>query len=243
MTVGPHHAVSMTHPQEPRVLVVDDDSDLTVMLSDYLGAEGFQVAVAHDGETGVSLALSGDYDAVILDVMMPRLSGTEALRRIRTNSSIPVIMLTAKGDDIDRVIGLELGADDYVPKPYFPRELVARLRAVLRRRLTIGSIEAATSFQLGSLSVEVPTRRVLAGTQPIELTASEFNLLVVLLRAGDHVTTKDELSLRVLGRNRASYDRSVDVHVSNLRQKLAEAVPDIGIETVRGVGYRIGSGR
>jgi len=141
--------------------------------------------------------------------MMPRLSGTEALRRIRADSAIPIIMLTAKGDDIDRVIGLELGADDYVPKPYFPRELVARLRAVLRRRPAADAVQAAASYGLGSLHVDVPTRRVLAGSQPVELTASEFNLLAVLLQAGERVTTKDELSLKVLGRSRASYDRSV----------------------------------
>jgi len=234
----------MTDAQEPRVLVVDDDTDLTVMLSDYLKAEGFQVTAVHDGETGVTQALSGDYDAVILDVMMPRLSGTEALRRIRTDSPIPIIMLTAKGDDIDRVVGLELGADDYVPKPYFPRELVARLRAVLRRRPTASPPPTpAQSIDLGSLQVEIPTRRVLARQVPVELTASEFNLLVVLLQASDRVVTKDELSLKVLGRARASYDRSVDVHVSNLRQKLAVAAPDIEIETVRGVGYRIGMSR
>jgi len=234
----------MTDAQEPRVLVVDDDTDLTVMLSDYLKAEGFQVTAVHDGETGVTQALSGDYDAVILDVMMPRLSGTEALRRIRTDSPIPIIMLTAKGDDIDRVVGLELGADDYVPKPYFPRELVARLRAVLRRRPAASPPPTPTqSIDLGSLQVEIPTRRVLARQVQVELTASEFNLLVVLLQASDRVVTKDELSLKVLGRARASYDRSVDVHVSNLRQKLAVAAPDIEIETVRGVGYRIGMSR
>lgn len=232
----------MTDAQEPRVLVVDDDTDLTVMLSDYLKAEGFQVTAVHDGETGVARALSGDYDAVILDVMMPRLSGTEALRRIRTDSPVPVIMLTAKGDDIDRVVGLELGADDYVPKPYFPRELVARLRAVLRRRPAASPPPSpAHSVDLGSLHVDIATRRALARQLPVDLTASEFNLLVVLLQASDRVVTKDELSLKVLGRARASYDRSVDVHVSNLRQKLGVAAPDIEIETVRGVGYRIGA--
>jgi two-component system OmpR family response regulator len=152
-------------------------------------------------------------------------------------------MLTAKGDDIDRVVGLELGADDYVAKPYFPRELVARLRAVLRRRPAAGPAQPATDYSLGSLQVEVPTRRVTARAQPVELTASEFNLLIVLLQAGERVVTKDELSLKVLGRNRASYDRSVDVHVSNLRQKLAAAAPEIEIETVRGIGYRIGASR
>jgi two-component system OmpR family response regulator len=150
-------------------------------------------------------------------------------------------MLTAKGDDIDRVVGLELGADDYVAKPYFPRELVARLRAVLRRRPAASPAHAATSYTLGSLQVDVSTRRVLAQLRPVELTACEFNLLAVLFEAGDRVATKDELSLKVLGRNRASYDRSVDVHVSNLRQKLATAAPDIEIETVRGIGYRIGT--
>lgn len=222
------------------MLVVDDDTDLTLMLGQYLAAEGFRVDAVHDGEAGASHALSGDYDAVILDIMMPRLSGIEALRRIRSSSAIPVIMLTAKGDDIDRVIGLELGADDYVPKPCFPRELVARLRAVLRRQPTSSAPSIATRYDLGSLHLDVQARRVLAGSERIELTASEFNLLAALLQAGECVMTKDELSLKVLGRRRASYDRSVDVHVSNLRLKLADTAPDIQIETVRGVGYRIG---
>jgi two-component system OmpR family response regulator len=232
----------MTEVLEPRVLVVDDDVDLTFMLSDYLKAEGFQVTAVHDGETGIAHALSGGYDVVVLDVMMPKLSGMEALRRIRTDSFIPIIMLTAKGDDVDRVVGLELGADDYVPKPYYPRELVARLRAVLRRRPP-GAPQAEDRIDLGHLRVEISARRVLVRQRPVEFTASEFNLLVLLLQAKDRVTTKDELSRKVLGRARASYDRSIDVHVSNLRQKLGNAIAEIEIETVRGVGYRIGCRR
>lgn len=232
----------MTEVLEPRVLVVDDDVDLTFMLSDYLKAEGFQVTAVHDGETGIAHALSGGYDVVILDVMMPKLSGMEALRRIRTDSFIPIIMLTAKGDDVDRVVGLELGADDYVPKPYYPRELVARLRAVLRRRPP-GAPQAEDRIDLGHLRVEISARRALVQQRPVEFTASEFNLLVLLLQAKDRVTTKDELSRKVLGRARASYDRSIDVHVSNLRQKLGNAITEIEIETVRGVGYRIGCRR
>lgn len=236
------HASCMTVDRpEMRVLLVDDDVELTSMLSDYLQAEGFQTEAVFNGEDAIPAAISGAYDAVILDVMLPRLSGVEVLRRIRQTSMIPVIMLTAKGDNIDRVIGLELGADDYVPKPYFPRELVARLRAVLRRRpVEQAGTSAGIVLSLGRLEVDAAARRVLYDGRTLDLTASEFNLIVALLQAGDSVASKDDLSTKVLGRPRESYDRSIDVHVSNLRQKLA-AMRDVAIEieTVRGIGYRI----
>jgi two-component system OmpR family response regulator len=237
----------MTEPVRPHILLVDDDATLTEMLRDYLAGEGFLVDALDDGEAGVAAALSGRYDAVILDVMMPRLSGIEVLRRVRAGSSVPVIMLTAKGDDVDRVVGLELGADDYVPKPYYPRELVARLRAVLRRRPNPNEpapertgMASAMLLECGALRVDLPARRALYEGREIELTASEFNLLATLLQSGDSVASKDDLSLKALGKSRASYDRSVDVHVSNLRHKLAASgVDGIEIETVRGIGYRV----
>ncbi len=241
------------------ILIVDDDAELSAMLTEYLAAEGFTTAAVFNGEAGVEAALSGRYDAVILDVMLPRLSGTEALRRIRQESRIPIIMLTAKGDNIDRVVGLEMGADDYVPKPCYPRELVARLRAVLRRsaapedRMASRAVEDMVTA--GPLSLSSRQRTVAWNGKPIELTASEFNMLELLLRAGDDVVTKDELSERGLGRPREAYDRSVDVHMSNLRQKLGQASGGHGprgktqadpardnvpqIVTVRGVGYRL----
>jgi DNA-binding response OmpR family regulator len=224
-----------------RVLLVDDDVELCEMLAQYLAPEGFDVVAVHDGETGAARAVSDTYDAVVLDVMLPRLSGTEVLRRIRRESQVPVLMLTAKGDDVDRIVGLELGADDYVPKPGNPRELVARLRAILRR-------SAAGRPQATSLAAELragdvvlrPAERVAEcrGT-PLDLTSTEFNLLEILVSSAGRVVSKDELSRRVLGRPLARYDRSVDMHVSNLRRKLGPLGDGRSpIQTVRGMGYQ-----
>ncbi|MCW3479391.1 response regulator transcription factor [Neisseriaceae bacterium JH1-16] len=223
-----------------RILLVDDDAELVAILSDYLRSEGFEVDCASDGESGAAAALSGQYALVVLDVMMPRVGGLEALRRIRQQSRIPVLMLTAKGDDIDRIVGLELGADDYVPKPCLPRELVARLRAILRR--TAGQAEPATRQPLhtGALSLYPEHHRVEWCGQPVELTNAEFQLLAALMTAAGRVLSKQELSEQALGRPHTRYDRSVDVHMSNIRQKLGpDAHGHTPILTVRGVGYRI----
>ncbi|MDN0085100.1 response regulator transcription factor [Crenobacter sp. SG2305] len=224
-----------------RVLLVDDDAELVSMLSDYLRSEGFEVDSASDGESGAAAALTGQYALVVLDVMMPRVGGLEALRQIRQHSRVPVLMLTAKGDDIDRIIGLELGADDYVPKPCLPRELVARLRAILRR--TTSQTEPTSSNQpltAGALTLFPDRHRVEWHGSPVELTNAEFQLLAALLRAGGRVLSKQELSEQALGRPHTRYDRSVDVHMSNIRQKLgAGSGPHAPILTVRGVGYRI----
>lgn len=223
-----------------RVLLIDDDAELGSMLTEYLGAEGFSTMVVSNGEDGVEAAMSGDHDVVILDVMLPQLNGVEALRRIRQTSGIPVIMLTAKGDHVDRIVGLEMGADDYVPKPCYPRELVARLRAVLRRTEGNATPGRAQVLVLGGLRLVPAQRRAKWGDEPLDLTATEFNLLEALMRGSDRVLSKDELSEKALGRPREPYDRSVDVHVSNLRQKLfALAGEAVEIETVRGVGYRL----
>lgn len=224
-----------------KILLVDDDLELGTMLSEYLGGEGFATTHVLTGKSGVQHALSGNYAAVVLDIMLPDLNGSEVLRQIRRDSRIPVIMLTAKGDNIDRVIGLEMGADDYVPKPCYPRELVARLRAVLRR------VEPAPAnpgkeqgLRLGELVLSPASRQCHWQAQPLELTATEFNLLELLLRAPERVVSKDELSLHGLGRPREPYDRSVDVHICNIRQKLqALAGEAVGIETVRSIGYRL----
>ncbi|OBR44719.1 response regulator transcription factor [Aeromonas dhakensis] len=224
-----------------KILLVDDDLELGTMLSEYLGGEGFATTHVLTGKSGVQHALSGNYAAVVLDIMLPDLNGSEVLRQIRRDSRIPVIMLTAKGDNIDRVIGLEMGADDYVPKPCYPRELVARLRAVLRR------VEPAPTnpskeqgLRLGELVLSPASRQCHWQTQPLELTATEFNLLELLLRSPERVVSKDELSLHGLGRPREPYDRSVDVHICNIRQKLQALAGDaIGIETVRSIGYRL----
>ncbi|EPC4028455.1 response regulator transcription factor [Aeromonas salmonicida] len=224
-----------------KILLVDDDLELGTMLSEYLGGEGFVITHVLAGKSGVQHALSGNYVAVVLDIMLPDINGSEVLRQIRHDSMIPVIMLTAKGDNIDRVIGLEMGADDYVPKPCYPRELVARLRAVLRR------VEPAPApagkgdgLRLAELTLSPATRQCHWQGEPLELTATEFNLLELLLRAPERVVSKDELSLHGLGRPREPYDRSVDVHICNIRQKLqALAGEAIGIETVRSIGYRL----
>ncbi len=194
------------------------------------------------GKAGIDGALSGDYTALILDIMLPDMSGIDVLRQVRKKSRLPIIMLTAKGDNIDRVIGLEMGADDYMPKPCYPRELVARLRAVLRRfeeQPTLSSIDSGIITQ-GGLTLNPSTRSSEWQGKPFDLTASEFNLLELLLRSPERVVTKDELSDKGLGRPREAYDRSVDVHISNIRQKLA-ALPGnhLNIETVRSIGYRI----
>ncbi len=222
-----------------QVLLVDDDTELTEMLGDYLTAEGFTVEAVHDGETGVDAALNGSHDVVVLDVMLPRLSGIEALRRIRQDSRVPVLMLTARGDDVDRIIGLELGADDYLPKPCNPRELVARLRAILRR--TEGQPEVGRDDQLviGEMLLQPAQRIAQWANHRLDLTSTEFNLLEVLMRHAGQVVSKADLCREALGRDLERYDRSLDMHVSNLRRKLG-TLPDgrSPIQTVRGVGYQ-----
>ncbi len=223
-----------------RVLLVDDDVELSAMLREYLGQEGFETAAVYDGAAGVEEALSGHYALVVLDVMLPGLSGVEALRRIRTRSRVPVLMLTARGDDVDRIVGLELGADDYVPKPCSPRELVARLRAILRRAEGGEAQAAAGPLLAGPLTLWPEKRTAEWDGQPVELTSTEFNLLEVLARNVGRVVAKTELSERGLGRPLARFDRSLDVHVSSLRQKLGRLSDGRScIQTVRGVGYQL----
>ncbi|MHB8800019.1 MAG: response regulator transcription factor [Thermoanaerobaculia bacterium] len=222
-----------------RVLLVDDDVALAGMLREYLHGEGFDATTAHDGEAGVEEALSGRYAIVVLDVMLPKLSGVEALRRIRAQSRVPVLMLTAKGDDVDRIVGLELGADDYVPKPCTPRELVARLRAILRRS-EAGAAGPGGPVTTGPLSLWPERRHAEWEGRPIELTSTEFNLLEVLARNAGRVVTKAELSEQGLGRPLARFDRSIDVHVSSLRQKVGRLADGRSyIQTVRGLGYQL----
>lgn len=221
------------------ILLVDDDIEQTVMLAEFLAGEGFSARAVHNAADGATAALSGVDDAVILDIMMPGGNGIDALRTIRARSDIPIIMLTARGNNTERVVGLELGADDYVTKPYYPRELVARLRAVLRRPARTGGT-AAETLSLAFLTLDRARRQVAWQDQLLELTTTEFNLLEALLRSGDHVATKEDLSLRVIGRQRHSYDRSIDVHISNLRQKIEPGTGrGVRIETVRGVGWRL----
>lgn len=223
-----------------RILLIDDDDAFTAMMAEFLASEGFACARTDDPVDGLRRALSAQFDAVVLDVMMPGLDGIELLRRLRRESALPVIMLTAKGDSIDRVAGLELGADDYLPKPVYPRELVARLRAVLRR---VQSDPAPATdkddLDIGPLRIAPAQREAWLEGRLLTLTVSEFDLLLQLARRPGDVVTKDELSERALHRPREPYDRSVDVHVSNLRQKLAAAGGAVEIETARAIGYRL----
>lgn len=226
----------MMDPPESRILVVDDDIDLTVMLGQYLRAEGLEVDALHNGSDALGMIPAIDrFDAVILDVMLPDFSGVDVLCRIRAESDVPVIMLTAQGSRIERARGIELGADDYIAKPYYPRELVARIRAVLRRRSTRPANRSA--LHGGRLRIERTTREAWLGDTKLDLTPTEFEVLTMLLEVPGTAVTKEDLSSHVLGRAWKSYDRSLDVHISNLRQKIA-ADSSIAIATVRGVGYR-----
>lgn len=228
----------MTKHGPARILIVDDDRELTGMLQAYLEGEGFSVSVVHSGEEALSEVAAERHDAIILDVMLPGVSGSEVLRRIRLMSTIAVIMLTANGDRIARASGLENGADDYVPKPYFPRELVARLRAVLRRHDSAHYEMGRTQFKIGNLTVDSDRRTVTCGSGSLDLTGSEFAMVLAFARADGSVISKDDLSQQVLHRPWQPYDRSIDMHVSNLRQKLAQSgAPPI--ETIRGIGYRM----
>lgn len=221
------------------VLLVDDDVELAEMLGDYLAQEGFVVSMAHDGESGLAEALSGQYAIAVVDVMMPRLSGIEVLRRLRATSKMPVIMLTAKGDDMDRIVGLELGADDYVPKPCLPRELAARLRAILRR---VAPVDDPTSapMVIGDLCVRPAQRRVEWKEVPVDLTSTEFNLLEALARHAGRPVSKNELSEMALGRPLARFDRSIDVHLSSIRHKLGTLADGRScIQTVYRQGYQL----
>ncbi|PKO54329.1 MAG: DNA-binding response regulator [Betaproteobacteria bacterium HGW-Betaproteobacteria-2] len=221
-----------------KVLVIDDDVELVGMLKEYLEQEGFQVSCAYDGEHGAQYALAGKFDIIVLDVMMPKIDGIQALRLIRAHSKVPVIMLTAKGDDADRIMGLELGADDYVPKPCTPRELVARIRAILRRIQDTASRDSEIS--VGLLSVWPEQRLASWDGKPLELTSTEFNLLEMLVRNAGRVVSKEDLSLHALGRAMTKFDRSIDVHLSSIRQKIGP-FPDGRhcIQTVYRMGYQL----
>jgi two-component system OmpR family response regulator len=222
-----------------KVLLVDDDVELVAMLKDYLENEGFAVTTAHDGESGASQALSGQYAIAVLDVMMPGICGVEVLKRIRAKSNMPVLMLTAKGDDMDRIIGLEIGADDYVPKPCSPRELTARIRAILRRIEGSGDASSAP-LVIGQLVVKPGRRRAEWAGKLLNLTSIEFSILELLARNAGRPVSKKDLSELSLGRPLVRYDRSIDVHVSNIRQKLGALADGRScIETVYRLGYQL----
>ena len=221
------------------ILIVDDDRDLCDLLRDYLTPEGFVVETVHDGLLGVEKTISGKYSLVVLDVMLPGINGFEVLRRIRAVSKVSVLMLTARGEDVDRIVGLEMGADDYLPKPFNPRELVARIRAVLRRAESDPQTQAdAGRLVVGDIELVPGTRTVLRDGRKVDLTSVEFAILETLLRLAGQVVSRDDLVQQALGRRLSAYDRSIDVQVSSLRRKLGQRRDDTErIKTVRNIGY------
>jgi two-component system response regulator CpxR len=221
---------------QTRILIADDDVELVELLQEFFESEDFQVSVAHDGMEALEAAGRPGLDLVVLDVMMPEMNGLDVLKEVRKSSRVPVIMLTARGDDLDRILGLELGADDYVPKPCNPRELLARIRAVLRRS---GSPSTQTVLQAGDLELNQGNRTVVKNGALVDLTSTEFSILQTLLQHAGGVVSKRELYLSALGREPVAHDRSVDMHVSNLRRKLGpNEEGENRIETVRGIGYQ-----
>ena len=213
-----------------KILLIDDDQELCALLDQYLRSQGFDLRSAHTGPRGLEAAQDPSLDLVVLDVMLPGLDGFEVLRRLRRQSRVPVLMLTARGEDVDRIVGLELGADDYLPKPFNPRELVARIRAILRR----GEADAPSpNLCLNGVTLSPGARTVTADGAPVELTTLEFDILERLLRAAGRVLSRDQLMQSLYDRAASPLDRSIDVHVSHLRRKLGRD----RIKTIRGVGY------
>jgi two-component system response regulator CpxR len=223
-----------------RILIIDDDTELCALVARFLTGEGFVVDRAADGSEGIGRALSEPYALIMLDVMMPDLSGFEVLRRIRARSRTPVLMLTARGDTHDRVLGLELGADDYLPKPYEPTELAARIRAILRRSESPRGSAAAAPLVVDDIELTASTRTVTRNGKPIDLTAVEFDLLEALMRVAGTgtVVKREDLVRTVLGREFSPYDRSIDTHVCNLRKKIGRLKDGTDrIKSIRGTGY------
>jgi two-component system response regulator CpxR len=222
-----------------KILIVDDDEELCELVSEYLTVEGFDVKCANDGEEGLNQALSDEYDLAILDVMLPRMNGFDVLRKLRETSKLPVLMLTARGDDMERIVGLEIGADDYLPKPFNPRELAARLRAILRRATTRNDENGSgEKLDVDGIQISPASRAAVLDGIDLNLTSVEFELLRVLLSEAGKVVKKEDLSQRVLERDLSPYDRSLDMHISNLRKKLgARGNGTERIKTIRSVGY------
>jgi len=219
-----------------QILMIDDDRELGAMITDFLATDQLAVTVRNTGEEGIEAFKAGGFDLLILDIMMPGISGLEVLKKVRQSSSVPVIMLTARGDDVDRIIGLEFGADDYLPKPFNPRELVARIKAILRRAQP--QAEEERTLELGEIKLDTRTHKAAVSDQELKLTGTEYEILKCLLETPGKVVNKEYLSERALGRRLLPYDRSVDTHISNLRGKLEKAGNrNETIQNQRGVGY------
>jgi DNA-binding response OmpR family regulator len=219
-----------------RVLIVDDDVELCRLLAERLSTEGFSLEAAHDGSRGLSRALSQEHALAILDLMLPGMNGLDLLRNLRSQSSMPVLMLTARGEDVDRILGLELGADDYLPKPFNPRELIARARAILRRSERVS--DTSDVLIVDDVRLDPAAREVLIDGIPLDITSVEFSLLEALLRNAGHVVTREHLTQTVLGHKLGTFDRVIDVHVSNLRKKLSRVHAGERIKAIRGSGYQ-----
>lgn len=218
------------------ILIVDDDVELCGLLKEYFESEGLRVRLAHNGRAGLDAARKPGLDLIVLDVMMPELSGMDVLKELRKESRIPVIMLTARGEDLDRILGLELGADDYLPKPCNPRELLARIRAVLRRSSVM---TGRNEIKIDDLEMNIGARQLKRAGEEVELTSTEFSILQVLLQHQGEVVSKRDLYISALNREPVQHDRSIDMHVSNLRRKLGPAPSgEPRIETIRGIGYQ-----
>lgn len=231
------HNAHMNSPAKPaHILLIDDDQELGVMLTDYLATDKLELVVKGTGEDGLAAFSGGNFDLLILDIMLPGISGLDVLKKVRHKSAVPVIMLTARGDDIDRIVGLEIGADDYLSKPFNPRELAARIKAILRRSQSMSG--KSQRLSLGGIELDTRTHQAsVAGTQ-MTLTGTEFELLKSLLETPGEVVSKEQLSERALGRRLLPYDRSIDTHISNLRGKLERAGNrNETIQNQRGVGY------
>ncbi len=230
-------------PGKTRLLVIDDDTKLCRLIQEYLQPLGYEVSMAHTGPEGLALALEGNFEAIILDVMLPEMDGLEVLRRLRERSSVPVLMLTGLGEEADRIVGLEVGADDYLPKTFSPRELLARLRAVIRRARITASRKGDVrepAVVVGDLRIDPETRVATLSDEPLMLTAVEFDILLVLARACGRVQTREQLLLQAADRDFEVFDRSIDVHISSIRRKLGDdAHSPRFIQTVRSVGYML----
>jgi two-component system response regulator CpxR len=231
---------SAAAPARPVLLIVDDDQELCALLVEYLVPEGFAVELLGNGAAALERMAHTPPDLVVLDVMLPELSGFEVLRRIRATSAVPVIMLTARGEEVDRVVGLEMGADDYLPKPFSARELVARIKAVLRRSSADAApVTSASALVWGPLTIDLRARCAVVNEHDLELTGAEMRILEQLMRADAKAVTREELMTRALGRRLLPTDRSLDTHVSNLRRKLAKHTDRVMLQSVRGTGYAL----
>ncbi|HQU83053.1 MAG TPA: response regulator transcription factor [Pyrinomonadaceae bacterium] len=223
-----------------RILIIDDDEDLCDLVSEFLSVEGFETQTANDGKSGLERALNEEFDLAILDVMLPKMNGFDVLRELRKTSKLPVLMLTARGDDMERIVGLEIGADDYLPKPFNPRELAARIRAILRRAHSEETDAQSEKFKLDDLEISSSARSAKRNGEDLQLTSVEFDLLVALLKEAGKIVKKEDLSRKVLERDLSPFDRSLDMHISNLRKKLGKRESDgeeERIKTIRSVGY------